>query len=361
MTDNPLGVVLIERRANFADFSGVRVAVDFGDPAAEYAAAVSGAALYDARERGLVEVTGRDRADWLHNLVTNTVKDLQPGSGRYAFALNVKGRILFDCNLLVEKDAIWLDLDRRAVAGALAHFDKYVITEDVTVSDRSDEFVRVALLGPKALDLADALGASQVRRMASLDSVSVTVADQPRRMLRHDAAGVLGLELFLERDDALGCWRHLLEIGRSVNLTPIGRSAFHTLRIEAGIPVYGQDIDDTVLPAETRQIERGISFTKGCYLGQEVVERMRTRGSLARQLVGLRFAGRQVPQVPVALQVGEKEAGRLTSACWSPALEAVIGLGYLKTAHANPGTVVATAPPDLAAGEVVSLPVRAMG
>ncbi|MCP4249705.1 MAG: aminomethyl transferase family protein [bacterium] len=361
MTDHPLDAILLKRRASFADVSGVPVAVDFGDPVAEYAAAVSGAGLYDARERGLIEVTGRDRADWLHNLVTNTVKDLPPGSGRYAFALNVKGRILFDCNLLVLEESVWLDLDGRTVAAAMTHFNKYTIMEDVGVTDRSDEFVRVALMGPKVADLADALGATEAPQMASLDSAQVSLTNQTCRMVRHDAAGVLGLELFLERGDAVAGWQHLLEIGASVNLTPIGRSAVQTLRIEAGIPAYGQDIDDTVLPAETRQIERGVSFTKGCYLGQEVVERMRSRGSLARQLVGLRFAGERVPPVPVALSVGDQESGRLTSACWSPALEAVIGLGYLKSAHTNPGTVVATAGPEPVTGKVVALPIRVSG
>src|SRR5580765_4876425 len=100
---------------------------DYGNVLAEYDAIRSGAALYDAGLRGLIQVTGKDRAAWLHNLVTNTVKTLQPGQGAYAFALNVKGRILFDANILALADALWLDIDRRYVPKAFAHLDKYII------------------------------------------------------------------------------------------------------------------------------------------------------------------------------------------------------------------------------------------
>jgi len=358
MNDHLLDIESLDVRANLADVLGVRMAVDYGDPAAEQAAAHTGAAIYDARDRGLIEVTGCDRADWINHLITNTIKDLRPGEGNYTFATDAKGRILLDFNMLVLSDAIWLDIDRRIIKKAMTHFDKHLIVEDVTLRDRSGDWSRIALLGPKAVEIAEALGATLAATMAPLESVSVPLLQKHRLLVRHDLAGVFGAELLVPREDAVGCWNRLLEIGRPVHLTPIGSAAVHTLRIEAGIPLHGEDIDEDVLPAETRQIERGISHTKGCYLGQEVIERMRSRGSLARQLVGLRFDGERSPEVPAALRAGEADAGRITSACWSYALGAHIGLGYVKTAYAQLGTAVSIAEDPEIIGEVVSVPFR---
>lgn len=359
MSIHPLDETLQAAGARFADVRDVRVAADFGDVRAEYTAAATGAAIHDRREQGLIEITGNDRAAWLSNLVTNAVKTLGPGEGNYAFAPSVKGRIQFDLNMLVMADAIWVDLDRRMVEKAMAHFDRYLITEDVRLKDRSADFVRIALLGPQAAEITDALGATHAPAMAALGSTRATLAQKSRPLVRHDFAGVFGVELFVDAADAAACWTRLMEIGRAVNLTPVGRSAVEILRIEAGIPVFGQDIDDTTLPAETQQIERAINYQKGCYLGQEVVERMRAYKSIARKLVGLRLDGDTVPVAPLPLKRQDTEAGRITSACKSIALDAVIALGYVRTAHTAPETelTVDIEPPIRAA--VAPLPFRA--
>jgi folate-binding protein YgfZ len=331
---------------------------DYGDPALEYAAAVSGAGLLDARSRGLIEVTGSGRAVWLHNLTTNTVKTLQPGEGNYTFATNVKGRILLDFNAVVLADAIWIDIDRQLIAKALAHFNRYLIAEDVRLRDRSDEFVRIALTGPKAAQVADAVGATQAPVMASLGSAPVMLVQKRRLLVRHDFAGVFGAELYIEAEDAPACWSRLIEIGRPVGLRPIGNSVVEVLRIEAGIPLYGKDIDEEVLPAETQQIERAISYVKGCYLGQEVVERMRSHGALARKLIGLRLERLDRVEPGMPLRSDGVDVGRITSLCYSFALQEPVGLGYAKTALAHPGTALRVGPaPDVEA-RVAPLPFR---
>lgn len=357
MSEHPLDQVVTSAGARWEESLGVRMAADYGDVRAEHEVAFAGAAICDARDRGVIEIRGRDRATWLHNLVTNTIKTLQPGEGNYGFAINVKGRILMDFNMLVLGDAIWLDIDRRLIAKALAHFDRYTITEDVQCRDRSGEFARIALTGPKAAEIADALGATNAPVMAALSSAPVALAGRHRLMVRHDFAGVFGVEFFVESEDAARCWERLLEIGAPVGLRPVGRAAIETLRIEAGIPRYGQDIDEEVLPAETDQIERAISYVKGCYLGQEVVERMRSRGALARKLVGLRFSDEGV-QPAAPLRAGEAEVGRVTSVCRSFALAARIGLGYLRTGHTEPGTRVSVGAAGAVTAEVVPLPMR---
>lgn len=328
-----------------------------GDPQCEYREAVSGAGIHDARQRGLIEITGADRATWLHNLVTNTVKTLRPGEGNYAFVLNVKGRILLDCNILVLSDRIWLDVDRQWLGKAVAHLERYHITEDVRLADLSPVYARIALAGPKSADIAAGLGATQAANMAYLGSTTVVLAGKPRLMVRNDAAGLFGLEFFVETADAEACRKALMEIGGAA-IHPIGQAALEVLRIEAGIPVYGQDIDEETLPAETGQLERGVSFVKGCYLGQEIVERMRSRGGLARRLVGLRLSTSSGVRPGSVLRLDGAEAGRLTSFCESYAVGGPIGLGYVKAAHANPGTRLIVEATDPVDAEVCPLPFR---
>jgi folate-binding protein YgfZ len=314
---------------------------DYGDPQAEYAAAVGQAVLCDPLERGLIAVIGRDRASWLHNLVTNTVKTLQPGEGNYVFATNARGRILFDGNVLILPDAIWVDIDRAVLPKALSHFQRYHIVEDIRLVDRTADFCRMSLLGPRAAEALAGLGATQGAAMAALGSTTVPLpgADASARMLvvRNDRVGLPGFDLFAEPRHADGLRRYLLgppgpAAGR------IGRTALEMLRIEAGIPAWGQDIDEETLPAETAQLDRAVSFVKGCYLGQEVVERMRSRGSLARRLVGLAFSGAGEPEAGDLLLLHGQPVGRLTSWCRSPRRAAITGLGYVKAAAAEPGT-----------------------
>ena len=139
-----------EQGAELIDVGPARVPAHFGDVRAEYDAATKGVSLHDRSYRGLIEITGGDRAAWLHNLTTNDIKSLKPGQGRYAFALNIKGRVLFDGNVLALPESLLLDIDRRWVGPAVEHLGKYIIMEDVQLADRSADFARLALVGPKA-------------------------------------------------------------------------------------------------------------------------------------------------------------------------------------------------------------------
>ena len=382
----------------------------------------AGPALVDRSYRALLEVTGADRATWLHNLTTNQVKNLGRGEGNYAFVLNIQGRILFDVNLLVRADSIWLDLDRRFLETAKKHFAKYVITEDVAVADRSDEFIRFGLVGSGAVSLLSELGAANAGAMPTLGLSQIEwndpsggrqdqsrgrePADNPTRereraefvqsrdregadkqnrdcqgavpaaatsnrstpvavpMMRHDFCGPFAVELFVPAEKAVDFWRTHVESGKAV---PVGDDAVQIRRIEAGIPWPGHEITDEYLPAETRQLDRAVSFQKGCYLGQEVVERMRSRHVVARQLVGLRTdtpspsegEGRGEGPKPTGpssailsatapplrsgfghtvLDPDGKPTGQVTSACHSPTLGCPIALAYVRTPHATPGT-----------------------
>lgn len=338
----------------------------------DYAAIHEGAGLAELASRGLIQLTGRDRAGWLNNLCTNVIKTLEVGAGNYAFAINLKGRILFDMNMLVLPDAIWLDVDRTVVPAAMKHFDRYIITEDVQLADRSGDFVRLALVGPRAGEIIDALGAGDLNapdtvpyhtRFAShtaldasaspafqppgaqggLRTSKATLVQKSRLCVRTDFCGPYAVELYTEASDAEACRARLMEIGAGVGLRAIGTDALDVARIEAGLPAGPRDIHEEILPAETMQTARAVNFKKGCYLGQEVVERMRSHNVLARRLVTLRLSA--PIDVPVSLHAAGAdgntvEAGFLTSACVSPKAGGPIALGYAKAAHAREGTTL---------------------
>ena len=328
----------LEFGATAAERVGGTLVGSYGDPRAEYRAVVEGPAIVDRSYRGLLEVTGSDRASWLHNLTTNHVTTLERGEGNYAFATNLQGRILFDLNVLVRADSIWIDLDRRFLGVAKPHFEKYIITEDVSVVDRSDEYVRLGLVGKRARVLLTDLGISRAAAMPSHSQDEMSLAGAHVVLVRHDFCGCFGVELYVPGIAAVQVWRTLTDSSCANAAEPAGYEAVQIHRIESAIPWPGHEITGDVLPSETNQLERAISFNKGCYLGQEIVERMRSRGAVARWLVGFQIEGDAVvPRDAAVLTDDGKPVGHVTSACRSVARPSIIGLGYVKTAYSQVG------------------------
>ncbi len=325
-----------------------------------YDVATKHVGLIGRGNRAILALRGGDRADWLQGFVTNEVKGLRPGAGNYAFATDRMGRVVFDVNVLVRDDAVWLDLDRDRVAGARKHLDRYIITEDVAIEDLTGAVVRFGLLGPGAAELAQRIGLDGLSALARLQSLRIDVAGMEVIAVRHDFAGVLGAELIVTQPDAAEAVRAALwSAGEPLGIAEVSAEALDVLRIEAGIPWMGRDISEDTLPPETGQIDRGISYQKGCYLGQEIIERMRSRGGLARQLVGLKLDGATPPVPGAVVEVEGSATGNVTSVCMSPAVGATIGLGYVRPAHAAPGTTVTTRVDGAAVmGAVAELPFR---
>lgn len=329
------------RPAAWREWRGVALPAHFGDVAGEFVAARDGRAVTDRSDRGVLLATGKDRASWLHNLVTNAVKTLAAGDGAYAFAIDVKGRIQFDLNTLVLEEALWLDIDRATVTNAVKHFDRFLISEDVKLDDASGRFARLGLSGAAARETAAALGVPALGEAPALAHVALP---EGGRAVRHDFAGSFGVELIVPVERAAEWWDRL---AGDLGCTPCGMDAVDALRIEAGIAWLWRDIDDKVLPPETGTAERSISYKKGCYLGQEIIERMRSHGSLARRLV--RLAAPAGPagavELPVAIRLNGAEVGRITSLVRHPVDRSWIGLGYLKSSIADSAGLTFGDPP----------------
>lgn len=326
--------------------------------ASDYRTLCDGVALIDRSDRALLEVRGADRLPWLHNLTTNEVKKLQPGDGNYAFAINIKGRIEFDLSMTVLAESVWLDLPLAVRDRAVKHLSKYHITENIELVDRTGDFARLAIAGPRMVDVMTALGAGQAAALAQHSPGEFTYLGETIRYVRYDFCGLPAVDLFVPVAAAAAV-RAGLEIGASSPAARLVRpAAVEVRRIEAGLPAWPAEINDGVLPAETAQLDRAVSFQKGCYLGQEVVERMRSRGGLARRLVGVVVEGEAVPDAGAELHMSDGAmVGRVTSACRSIALGRVIALAYAKTAATAPGTPLAVVwDGHLPTGSISALP-----
>lgn len=325
----------------------------------QYQTALATGGIYARSDRGLIEVTGKDRAAWLSNLVTNVVKTLQPGEGNYAFATNVKGRVVFDLNILVLEDRLWLGVDRRQVETARTHLDRYIVTEDVQLSDLTAKVDRYAILGPRAADAAARLGLGNLASMSQLQHVPGRIGSADARFVRHNFAGLPAIDIAVLGDERPAARSVIDAIAAEFRLAELSSETINILRIEAGIPASVDDIDEEVVPPETGQIERGISYHKGCYLGQEVIERMRSHGVLARKLVGLRVEGDAMVPRGTEIRSDSSAVGRITSCCFSEAAGFVLALGYVKSSHARTGHLLRVSTLEGERGsEVVVLPVR---
>ncbi|MFQ5502333.1 MAG: YgfZ/GcvT domain-containing protein [Phycisphaerae bacterium] len=331
---------------------------------AQYNACLNAGGIYLRSDRGLIELTGADRSAWLNNLITNVITTLGSGEGNYAFATNRQGRTVFDANILVCEDRYLLDIDKRMIKSALDHFRHFRIMEAVEWTDQTDSSCRVALLGPKAAEVVEQLGFGKLVPMAWLQHVGGEIGGAAARMMRHDFAGVIGAEFIITGERAEAAAAEIVSAASRLDCLSVERQAVDILRIEAGIPVSVEDIDGDVIPPETGQIERGISHHKGCYLGQEVIERMRSHGVQSRRLVGILLkedgdlTGGFITRGTAVMADGER-VGRVTSVCRSEALAAPLCLGYVKTSFADPDHTLFVITND---GEhpanIVALPVR---
>jgi folate-binding protein YgfZ len=346
MQDSPFSNVPAYRQARCGAYRGVWLARDFGDRTEEYVAARDGLAVCDRSDRGRLVLTGSDAKPWLHNLLTNRVEDLPAGQGAYAFLTNAQGRVQFDMNVLVLESEIWLDVDRLAAAPAAAALDRFLFAEDVQIRDATEDDARLMLVGPQIREMSG--GAKPVRAEEMLE-LAHSEGVLGGRMFVNRLGTVPAIELIVPRAQAALAWRGYADLAR-----PAGWYTLEALRIEAGLPWYGRDIDETVLPPETGQATRGISYDKGCFPGHEIIERMRSRGILARQLVRLQVAGHHaVDERPLELLAGGRVVGRVTSLLPHPAADRTVGLGYLSTSVAADAEVFVRLPGETLAVEIV--------
>jgi folate-binding protein YgfZ len=321
--------------AEFAPAGAGQRPSHYGDPTAEYWAARRAAVVIDQSHRGRVRVAGRDRLDLIHRLTTNDILPLTPGRGLQNVFLTSKGRIveLFDC--LVLDDHLLLCLTSPNAPAVVQWITQFVFIEEVTASDLSAETAELGIFGPAAAKALAAAGAA-VSDLEARDHRSAEVAGV--RVLVGGASPLAGsgFRLVCARGDAARVWETVIQAGAPLGLRPAGADVEEILRIEEALPAPGSELSERWNPLEA-ELRDAISFTKGCYTGQEVVARLNTYDKLQRVLRGLRVEDK-LPPAGSRVLAGGAEAGHVTSAARSPALDAVIALAYIEREHSEPGT-----------------------
>ena len=305
--------------------------------AQQYAALTTGAGIAPlARTR--IELTGRDRAKFLHNFCTNDINRLTPATGCEIFITSVQGKVLGHGHVLCEEDRLLFDGVSGQAEALLPHLDKYLITEDVTLADHSAQTATFLLAGEAAADkLADASGIevspeSSSHANGEIAGMAVTAARIP-------LAGPTSLLVSCPAEQAAAV--HATLVAAGCLPCEAEAEAVESLRIETGYPLYGRDITEANLPQEVDRDAQAISFTKGCYLGQETVARIDALGHVNKKLVALKLDGEAIPTADTAIfptADQEKPVGHITSAAYSPRHEAPLALAYLRTQHTPPGT-----------------------
>ncbi len=320
--------------------------------AAEHAAAArASAGIFRLSDRGLIEVAGADRVRWLDGMLSNDVTRLRPGaerSGCYALSLTAKGRIVADLHVLAREASFWLETAAAAVPALVAHFERHLIADDVALRDLSDCVERIGVEGRLAERLLErAAGAPP--DLAADCWASLRIGESEVVAARYGWSGEAGFQLLAPAGSAEAVARALEAAGSEWGAIVAGEKALEIMRIEAGTPRFGAELDATVLPAEAR-LARAVDGSKGCYVGQEVVARMETAGRTSHLLVGLALGDAPVPRVGSEISADGKKVGEVTSSCGS-ALAGSIALGFVRAAHAACGTElrVAAAPARVAA------------
>ncbi len=326
--------------AHFQRMQGAEVVAHYGDPLAEYSALGGTAALADLSSRGRLGTTGADRQRFLNGQVTNNVKDLEPGKGCYAAVVNAKGRLQGDLNIYCLPEELLLDCEPGQGPKLAARLEQFVIADDVQVVDISAEYGLLSVQGPQcAAVLARAYPDSPLpnrpwaSELWSGQGGEICVVNLPR-------ARRPGLDLFVPQSLLGQAWTQLAEAVRALNGRPCGWDCLEWARIEAGLPRYGQDMDDRNLAPEAGIETRAISYTKGCYIGQEIISRIRSMGHVTRRLQGFELQNSAAPLPcsgdPITHQ--GHAVGYITSAIHSPALGHPVALGYLRSEVKKTGT-----------------------
>jgi folate-binding protein YgfZ len=307
-----------------------------------YEAARRRAAFIDRSDRARLVVSGADRASYLQGLVTNDVAALKAGEGCYAAYLTPQGRMIADLYIYELGDVMMLTMDRAVKEQVLAKLDQFIFTEDVQLGDVTDAFAQIAVAGPEAAARIAALIADApldtLNALAEHGNLRATLHGEPAVVVRTRDLGEPGFEVFVDRAAAEAFMSALAAAGA----VALDETTAEAIRVEAGVPRFGRDMDEETIPLEAGIEARAISFTKGCYVGQEVIVRVlhRGHGRVARRLVGLRLDGDRPPASAVAVRAGDREIGRITSAAWSPSLQRPIALAYVHRDFVTPGTMV---------------------
>jgi folate-binding protein YgfZ len=341
----PLAAIHAAAGAKMGVWFGCALPDYFGDAAAEYRSARDTVALIDKNYRAYLSFTGPDRVRYLNAILTNNIKDLAAGHGIVSLLLNPQGHILAEIETYAFPDRLLCVSYAMIRERLIEVLDKFIIMDDVTLNDETPRYGTLALEGPKAATIVQELSGIDVTKFADLSSHDATVASVsgrslPCRIVKRSPGAVPSAEFVAEIGKLPELWQILSDAARWHGGGPMGYAALSATRLAQGVPWFGYDFGEKQIPHEAGLQDSHISYTKGCYTGQEIVERVRSRGQVNRQRVQLAFSGEVVPEPDTLLTLDGKEIGYVTRAArtWDP--PRTIGMGYVRKEATAPGTVL---------------------
>src|ERR1700722_6371952 len=319
--------------ARFGELNGAEIVNDYGDWLGEYKALRETVGVIDLSFRSRICLIGADRARFLHGQVTNDVKKLRAGEGCYAAITTAKGKMESDLNIFALSDELFLDFEPGLTEKISLRLEKFIVADDVQIVDAAPHYCLLSVQGPKAQEAVRALNLFSEIPKQQLGSIKISdttlgeiyLANNPR-------LGTNGFDLFAPNNSLGAVADKLIAASKQIGGRAVGWTAFETARIEAAIPRFGADMDETNIPLECGIESRAIVYNKGCYIGQEVINRIHSVGHVNRELRGLRLADdlKTLPQRGDKLFHAGKEVGYVTSAVRSPMLNANVALGYVR-------------------------------
>ena len=337
--------------ATLAVYHGALVPSRFSDPVAEHKAVREASGLFDFSFRGKFAMQGRDHAKFLHRMVSNDVKRLSAGQGTYATLLTPQGHIIVDMRLYCAPERFFVDTDTDLRDKAIEGLKRYVIADQVEFEPL--ELYALGLEGPRSRALLEKTLHIGLPDMQEFDHFATNYAGFPVHVVRVSATGEEGYEVWADAKGLPAIWGAACGQAPTYGMLPCGTQALETLRIEAGIPRYGQELGEDTIPNEAG-LRNALSFNKGCYVGQEIVERAHSRGHVNWILSGLIVESETAPAAGEKLEREGRDIGEVSSSCVSPTLGKTIALAYLRREVAEPGTRLAFS--SGAGAEVTALP-----
>jgi aminomethyltransferase len=306
-------------------FSGAETIASFGNTEDELKALRSGAGIFDLGWLGMLVITGEDRVRWLNGMVTNNTRDLPVNHGNYSLLLNAQGRIQGDLTAYNRGEHYIVTTDLSQLEKVIGIFDKYIIMDDVEVTNVSDKLTSLGIAGPNSREVLAKAG-FQVPELQPGEVTDLHWSNLGLSIVRGLGDRGESYDIWISPDNAPSLWDALVRVGAK----PVGYEALELDRMVRGIPKYGVDMTERFLPQETAQ-DRALHFAKGCYLGQEIVERIRSRAQLHRVLTGFEIEGAP-PSAGTSVTAGDKKVGEITSAAEVPVEggKKTIALGYIR-------------------------------
>ncbi|GAC1636743.1 MAG: glycine cleavage system aminomethyltransferase GcvT [Candidatus Acidiferrum sp.] len=344
LTPSTLPTPLVELHrsggATIGEWFGCALPSDFGDWLAEYRFARETIALLDKNYRSYLGFTGPDRVRYLNAILTNNIKDLRVGEGIVSLFLNPQGRIQAEIETYAEQEkllCISFAMIREKLIEAL---DRFIIMDDVTLTDESAQFGTLALEGPAVSDAVKEIANLELSDLPELGWKDCRIGSISCRVVRRSPGGIPGAEFLCSLSHLPAFWEELQKAAKAHAGGPMGYTALNALRLESGIPWFGYDFGEKQIPHEASLENSHISYTKGCYTGQEIVERVRSRGQVNRVRALFKLDAKEQPPADSPILFEGKEVGYITRSAYSPAIESNIAMGYVRREQSVPGATL---------------------